>query len=68
MDKEYIDAKETLNRLQDLCVDGNMWGGENFTLVDFAQVEEIVSDMLAADVQEVVRCKESERLETCKTI
>lgn len=53
MNKKYIDAEETLNRLRDLCIDGNMWGNDESTLVDFVQVEETVSDIPAADVQEV---------------
>lgn len=53
MAKKFIDAEETLKRLQDLCADGNMYGDENLTLVDFAQVEETILDMPAIDVQEV---------------
>ncbi len=53
MAKKFIDVEETLKRLQDLCADGNMWGDENLTLVDYAQVEETILDMPAADVQEV---------------
>lgn len=53
MAKKFIDAEEILKRLQDLCSDDNIWGDENFTLVDFAQVEETILDMPAADVQEV---------------
>lgn len=47
MDKKYIDAKQFWNRL--ISVSENDWVG-------FDTIDEVLSEMSAADVVEVVRC------------
>ena len=49
MAKKYIEAKEFWNRL--ISVSENDWVG-------FDTIDEILSEMPAADVVEVVRCKD----------
>lgn len=49
MDKKYIDADTLWNRL--ISVSENDWVG-------FDTIDEILSEMPAADVEEVVRCKD----------
>lgn len=49
----YINAENLIEQIRSLCVDENMYGDDNCTFVDFANVEEIIFNAPVADVQEV---------------
>lgn len=62
---EYIKREAAIRCVANQCVEGKMWGNEETegTLVDAYELMDDLSDIPAADVSPVVRCKGCEHAE-----
>lgn len=45
----YIERKAALDAVDNLCVDGSMWGDDNHTLIDHAAASDAINEIPAVD-------------------